>query len=39
MNRAGVKVIVIPGTGHFPQLEAPDRFNALLTEAIDTLPR
>jgi pimeloyl-ACP methyl ester carboxylesterase len=39
MNRAGVKVIVMPGTGHFLQLEAPDRFNALLAEALDALPR
>jgi pimeloyl-ACP methyl ester carboxylesterase len=26
----GVRIEILPGLGHFPQIEAPDRVNALL---------
>ena len=26
--------LILPGVGHYPMLEAPERFNALLAEAI-----
>ena len=28
----GVKIEVLPGLGHFPQLEAPERVNRLIAE-------
>ncbi len=37
MNRAGVKVMVMPHSGHFLQVEDPGRFNALLSQAIEEL--
>lgn len=34
MKRHGVDTVVMPGVGHFLMLEDPERFNALLAEAI-----
>ena len=34
MRRCGVRVIVMPGVGHFPMLENPRDFNACLVRAI-----
>lgn len=36
-KRYGVQVIIMPGTGHFLMMEDPDRFNRLLSIAIDEL--
>ncbi len=30
----GFEVRTVPGTGHFPMLEKPEAFNALLAEAV-----
>lgn len=35
MERYGIKVYLLEGVGHFPMLEAPERFNQLLTNVID----
>lgn len=35
LRRHGVKAVILPGTGHFLMLEAPDAFNGLLSEAIE----
>lgn len=32
-----MRFVEIQGTGHFPMLEAPEQFNALLTQALDEL--
>jgi pimeloyl-ACP methyl ester carboxylesterase len=34
MLRAGVQPVSLDGVGHFPMLEAPERFSALLAEVI-----
>jgi pimeloyl-ACP methyl ester carboxylesterase len=34
MNRHGIEVRLMPGVGHFPMLESPERFNVMLREAI-----
>jgi pimeloyl-ACP methyl ester carboxylesterase len=34
MLRAGVRPVFLDGVGHFPMLEAPERFSALLAEVI-----
>ena len=34
LQRHGVEVAIVPGTGHFPMMEAPERFNALLTRLV-----
>jgi pimeloyl-ACP methyl ester carboxylesterase len=39
LERGGVKVMIMPGVGHFAMMEAPERFNRLLRSAIDTLVR
>lgn len=39
MERHGVKVLLMPGVGHFLQMEDPPRFNALLREALDVFAR
>jgi pimeloyl-ACP methyl ester carboxylesterase len=39
MNRHGVEVVEMPGVGHFLMLEDPERFNALLVDAIASLIR
>jgi pimeloyl-ACP methyl ester carboxylesterase len=39
LERSGVKVMIMPGVGHFAMMEAPERFNRLLRSAIDTLVR
>lgn len=38
-ERYGVEVVLMPGVGHFPMMEDPERFNALLREAIDRFVR
>jgi pimeloyl-ACP methyl ester carboxylesterase len=39
LQRYGVKkVVLISGVGHFPMMEASDRFNRLLTNIIDGFP-
>jgi pimeloyl-ACP methyl ester carboxylesterase len=39
MHRYGVEVVMMPGVGHFPMMEDPPRFNALLESAIARLAR
>jgi pimeloyl-ACP methyl ester carboxylesterase len=39
LQRQGVKVMVMPGVGHFVMMEDPERFNGLLRTAIDELAR
>ena len=39
MKRYGVDVVFMSGVGHFPMMEKPDAFNALLREVIEGLPR
>jgi pimeloyl-ACP methyl ester carboxylesterase len=38
LERHGVEVLSMSGVGHFPMLEDPERFNALLAEVIERLP-
>lgn len=38
-HHADFDVIVLPGTGHFPQLESPDGFERALREVLRSLPR
>ena len=35
MKGHGIEVLLMPGVGHFPMLESPERFNVVLREAID----
>lgn len=35
----GAQLVTFPELGHSPQVEAPDRFNAALVEALSALPR
>jgi pimeloyl-ACP methyl ester carboxylesterase len=37
MRRFGVQVLSLPSVGHFPMMEAPERFNELLRQAISTM--
>jgi pimeloyl-ACP methyl ester carboxylesterase len=37
LKHHGVKVMVMPGVGHFVMMEDPERFNGLLATAIDEL--
>ena len=37
MQRHGVEVVLMPGVGHFAQLEDPERFNALLKKIVDKM--
>ena len=37
LGRYGVEVVLMPDVGHFPMLEAPERFNTLLAAVIDRL--
>jgi pimeloyl-ACP methyl ester carboxylesterase len=37
MGRHGFDVVLMPRVGHFPMMEAPERFNGLLGEAISKL--
>jgi pimeloyl-ACP methyl ester carboxylesterase len=37
MRRAGVRTVFMEGVGHFPMLEAPERFSDLLAEVIASL--
>ena len=39
MARHGVEVMVMSDVGHFPMLEAPDRFNRILRTAIEKIAR
>lgn len=39
LARYGVTLEQLTGVGHFPMLEAPGRFNALLTTVVERLPR
>ena len=32
--RHGIRTVILPGTDHFPMLEAPDRFNSVLEEVV-----
>jgi pimeloyl-ACP methyl ester carboxylesterase len=34
LRRHGVEPIVLEGVGHFPMIEAPDRFNPVLAAAL-----
>jgi pimeloyl-ACP methyl ester carboxylesterase len=34
LQRFGIRVEVVPGVGHFPMMEAPDRFNAVLATVV-----
>jgi pimeloyl-ACP methyl ester carboxylesterase len=37
LEHYGVKLIIMPGVGHFLMMEDPKRFNELLNQAIGTL--
>jgi pimeloyl-ACP methyl ester carboxylesterase len=39
LARYGVGVETMAGVGHFPMLEAPERFNALLTKTVEQMVR
>ena len=39
LARHGVALELMSGVGHFPMLEAPERFNELLTKTVERLPR
>jgi pimeloyl-ACP methyl ester carboxylesterase len=39
MERHGVRVVLMPGVGHFLMMEDPERFNRLLRTEIDSLVR
>ena len=39
LKRHGVEVVLIPGVGHFPMMEDPERFNRVLGSVIEKLPR
>ena len=39
LERNGVKVVIIPGSGHFPMMEKPGDFNRALRSALDELSR
>ena len=39
MRQHGVQVIIMSGVGHFLMMEDPARFNELLREALDRMPR
>jgi pimeloyl-ACP methyl ester carboxylesterase len=39
LARHGVALELMSGVGHFPMLEAPERFNELLAKTIERLPR
>jgi pimeloyl-ACP methyl ester carboxylesterase len=39
LGRHGVGVLLMANVGHFPMLEGPERFNAILRTAIDNVPR
>jgi pimeloyl-ACP methyl ester carboxylesterase len=35
----GARIEIVPGVGHFPQLEAPDKVNALIANFAAGLPK
>jgi pimeloyl-ACP methyl ester carboxylesterase len=39
LSKHGVEVLVMSDVGHFPMLEAPDRFNRLLRTAVEKIAR
>jgi len=39
LARHGVRVVIMPGVGHFAMLEDPERFNRLLRTAVESLVR
>jgi pimeloyl-ACP methyl ester carboxylesterase len=39
LARHGIEVVMMPGVGHFPMLEAPPRFNATLRRVVSRLVR
>ena len=39
LRRHGVELVTMPGVGHFPMMEDPERFNRVLGSVIDKLPR
>jgi pimeloyl-ACP methyl ester carboxylesterase len=39
LGRYGVQAVPMPGVGHFPMLEEPDRFNRLLSDVIGGMGR
>lgn len=39
LGRYGVRTMVLSDVGHFPMLEAPDRFNSALAEVVESLVR
>jgi pimeloyl-ACP methyl ester carboxylesterase len=39
LSRCGIDVAVMPSVGHFPMIEDPPRFNALLATVLDKLAR
>ncbi|CAG1000850.1 AB hydrolase superfamily protein YdjP [Burkholderiales bacterium] len=39
LKRHGVEVVLMPGVGHFPMMEDPERFNRVLGSVIEKLPR
>lgn len=39
LRRHGVDVLLMPGVGHFPMMEDPERLNDLLLEAIGSIQR
>jgi pimeloyl-ACP methyl ester carboxylesterase len=39
LSKHGVEVMAMSDVGHFPMLEAPDRFNRLLRTAIEKIAR
>lgn len=39
LKRHGVDSVIMPGVGHFPMMEDPERFNRLLDSVIEKLPR
>jgi pimeloyl-ACP methyl ester carboxylesterase len=39
LRRHGIEAIVLDGVGHFPMLEDPDRFNAVLASTLESFER
>lgn len=39
MRRHGIEVVMMSGVGHFPMMEAPERFNAVLESVIEGFER
>ena len=39
LKRHDVEAVLMPGVGHFPMMEDPERFNRVLGWVIEKLPR